>query len=532
MTTGALAAACAIGLAATAAWLIVRANEHPPVLYLMVAVVAVRAFGVGRGVLRYVERLAGHDAAFRILGDLRVATVERLARILPARRDQPAGRLTSGELLGRFVADVDGLQDVWVRVLLPYAATGLAGAGSVILLVVLVPAAGAVLAITLVLSAIVAPFLSARADAGAAVEAEPRRAQYQTAALDLLDGATELAVYGALEERLAELDGQDRAIAAAEARTSRAAGRGGSLAVLAGGAAMWAGLWFGVGAVRGGTMAAVSLAVVALLPLAAHEVFAGLALAGQQVPALSAAAERVRAVLDEPDSVPDTPAPATVPPGPYGFRVRGLAARWEAAGPDVLAGVDLDVPPGTSTVIVGRSGIGKSTLAAVLMRLLEPAAGTVELVGIDGATDVRALRGDDVRALIGWCAQDAHVFDSTIEANLRLARPEATAAEIDAALRGARLADWVAELPAGLATMVGEHGRALSGGQRQRLALARVLLADRPIAVFDEPTEHLDEPTAAALAADLLDTTRGRTVVVMTHRPELFAAAGQLLRLG
>ena len=530
--TGALAAGCVIGLTAVAAWLIVRANEHPPVLHLMVAVVAVRAFGIGRGVLRYLERLSGHDAALRILGDLRVATVERLARVLPARADRPAGRLRSGELLSRFVADVDGLQDVWVRVLVPYVAAAIAGAGAVVLLAVLVPAAGIVLAVTLVLSALLAPRLSIRADREATLLVEPRRAAYQTAALDVLDGATELRVYGALDDRLTTLTGLDRSVADAEARTARAAGWGGALAVAAGGVAMWAGLWFGVGAVRSGAMATVTLAVVALVPLAAHEVFGGLSLAGQQVPALAASAERVRAVLDEPDSVPDPTDPASVPSGPYGIRVRDLTVRWQDDGRAALTGIDLDLAAGDSTVITAPSGAGKSTLAAVLMRLLEPVAGRVELLGASAAVDVADLRGDDVRALIGWAAQDAHVFDSTIEANLRLARPEATADDLHDALCRARLDGWVATLPDGMATMVGEHGRALSGGQRQRLALARVILADRPIVLLDEPTEHLDEPTAAALAADLIDTTRGRTVIVLTHRPELFGAADHTVALG
>ena len=505
---GALASGAAVGLTATSAWLISRASQHPPVLHLMVAIVAVRAFGLARGVLRYGERLTGHDASFRTLGDLRVATVDRLEQVLPIRTSpQDTSRqddLTSSDLLSRFVNDIDSLQDLWVRVLLPYAAAALLGAVTVTLLTVLAPAAGIAVAGTLLVAAVIAPYVSARVAKGAGSRLAPLRAEYQTELLDLLDGATELAVYGALPARLAQLDRCDTAMTSAADRSAVAAGYGAAISTLAAGAAVWAGLWFGASAVDGHTLAAVSLAVVVLVPLAVHEVFAALAPAAHELPALAAAARRVRGIFDQPPSVREPALPAPLPNAPFGLRVRNLHARWSPDGSEVLSGVDLDIAPGSTTLIVGQSGSGKSTLAAVLLRLLDPTDGTVELVGHDVTVRLDHLAGDDVRRVIGWCAQDAYIFDSTIEANLRLARTDATPEQLADALRRARLDSWVDSLPKGLATMVGEHGSRLSGGQRQRLALARTLLADRPIAIFDEPTEHLDEATAAELAADLL----------------------------
>jgi ATP-binding cassette subfamily C protein CydCD len=217
---------------------------------------------------------------------------------------------------------------------------------------------------------------------------------------------------------------------------------------------------------------------------------------------------------------------AAVPGGPLGLRAAGLRVRYPGAAEDALAPLDLDVPPGARVVVRGPSGSGKSTLAAACLRFLEPAGGTLELVGPSRAVEVRALTGDDVRRAIGLCEQDPHVFDATIADNLRLARPGATDAELDRVLASARLLDWVQSLPDGLATSVGEHGARLSGGQRQRLALARALLADVRILVLDEPTEHLDEPTARAFVADLDAALAGRTALVLTHRPELFGGAG------
>ena len=279
--------------------------------------------------------------------------------------------------------------------------------------------------------------------------------------------------------------------------------------------------------VRAGTLAGVALAVLALMPLAVHEVFGGLAPAAQEIPRLRVAAARVAEVLRQPDPVTEPARPAPFPGPPYDIRVQGLTVRWGEGEPDVLRGADLDLPAGSRVAVTGPSGSGKTTLAMVLLRFLDPAAGTVTL----GGADITTLASEQVRSVIGLCAQDAHIFDTTLRENLRLARPAAADTEIHEALRQARLDDWVTSLPAGLCTQVGEHGARLSGGQRQRLALARVLLADFPVVILDEPAEHLDEPTAAALTADLLAATADRTVLLITHRGVRQADVDQVLRI-
>ncbi|MGD0247513.1 MAG: thiol reductant ABC exporter subunit CydC [Candidatus Limnocylindrales bacterium] len=521
VAAGVAAAGAAIGLTATSAWLVSRAAERPPVLYLMVAVTAVRAFGISRGALRYTERLASHDAAFRVLSRLRSEAYARLERLAPA----GLAEFRSGDLLARLVDDVDGLADLWLRVLLPYLVAGVAASATVALIWLLVPAAAVVLGITLLFVAFVIPVFTIRVAHRGEQRIAGARGELAAATLEVLAGAPELLVAGATEARLADLAAIDRRLATAEARTAAGSGLGALLSGLASGVAIWLGLVAGIAALRAGTIEGVTLAIVALTPIAVHEAVSGLVPASQHLPGLSAMAGRLVDVISRPDPVAEPAVAEPLPAGPYGLRTRSLRARYSAGGPEALILPDIEVRPGGRLLVTGPSGSGKSTFAAVLVRFLEPSAGTVELVGSDRSVDIRRLSGDDVRRAICLCAQDPHVFDTSVVENVRLARPGATDEEVQGALSAAQLSSWIDSLPEGLATLVGEHGARLSGGQRQRLSLARALLAGAPVVVFDEPTEHLDEGMAGALVVDLLAATAGRTVVMITHRPELIDSA-------
>ena len=532
------AAGSAVALTGTSAWLISRAAEQPPILELMVAIVSVRAFGVSRGALRYAERLPGHDASLRILGGVRSRVYRRLERLAPAGlADQ-----RSGDLLSRLVADVDGLVDLWPRVVVPIAIAIVVGAATVLVIAALVPPAGIALAVTLLAAAVGAPLAGWIVARRAEARVAPARGALSGAALDLLRAAPELVAAGTDRRELSRLEDRARSLERAEARSSAGAGFGTLVASLSSGAAVWLALVAGIVAVRAGSIGGVALAVVVLLPIAAHELVGGLAPVAQQLTRLRAGADRLVAVLGRPDPVADPAEAIALPAGPYGLRIRGLRARYAPGGPDApdpdapdgpdaLDGVDLELGAGEWALVTGPSGSGKTTLATVLLRFLEPAAGTVELTTPSGAIDIRRLAGDDVRRVVGLCAQDAHLFDSTIAENIRLARPGASDAELRDALGRAHLLDWIDTLPDGLDTFVGEAGVRLSGGQRQRVELARSILADRPILVFDEPTEHLDEATAAALTADLLHVATGRTAIFMTHRAELMSAMAPQARL-
>ncbi|MFJ2582191.1 thiol reductant ABC exporter subunit CydD [Kitasatospora aureofaciens] len=512
---GALALGCAVALMATSGYLISYASEMPPVLYLMMAVTSVRAFGIGRSVFRYAERLVSHDAVLRTLGTLRAAVHRRLTELAPA--GLPAFR--RGDLLSRLVADVDAIQDHYLRWRLPAAVAGVVSLAAAAAMGAFLPAAGVVLGLGLLLAGALVPALAARWSAGAERRQAPARGRLSTSVVDAFTGTAELTVAGALPGRLAAVRTADAALTRLAARSAATTALGTGLIALLTGLTVTAAAAVGLRGIHGGALAPVCLAVVVLTPLAAFEAVTGMPLAVQARRRSRAAQARLDEVLSAEPLVVEPADPVALPDQPLPIAVRGLVVRHPGQAVDALAGVDLDLTPGRRIAVVGPSGSGKTTLAQALLRFLEPSAGSVSLAAdCPQAVDSRALAGDDVRRVIGLCAQDAHVFDSSLRENLRLARPSASEDELRAALAAARLVDWTDGLPAGLDTMVGEHGARLSGGQRQRLALARALLADFPVLVLDEPAEHLDLPTADALTADLLAATEGRTTVLITHR--------------
>jgi len=507
---GTAALLAGIGLIAVSAWLISRSSQHPPESAVAVAIVGVQFCGLSRGLFRYAQQLVGHDVAFRALARLRVRVYERLEALAPA--GLPAFR--SGDLLARLVHDIDSLQDLLVRVIPPFAIALLGGAATVALLWWILPAAGLILLVALGLAATAVPWLTGRLARRSETRLARWRGELTAAVVDLVEGAPELTANGALGDQLHRARAIDARLTGVAAATARTGGIGQGLAVLLTGLSMWGALLVGVVAVHAGRLSGVLLAVLALVPIAAFELVNGLPAAAQTLQRVRRSAGRTFEVLDAAPPVAEPVDPLPLPPSPRALSVRGLRARY---GPDaawVLDGLDLDLVVGRRVAVVGVSGAGKSTLADVLLRFLPYAEGSVTLEGVE----IDRFDGDQYRRVIGLVTQDAHVFDTTIEENLRLARRDASPSQLAAVLRQARLDDWIATLPAWLATEVGEHGARISGGQRQRLAIARALLADFPMVVLDEPGEHLDLATADALVRDLLDTTTQRATLLITHR--------------
>ncbi len=507
---GAASTGCAVALLATSGFLLARASLHPNIVAISAAVVAVRGLSVGRGVFRYVERLAGHDAVFRVLADVRVRVYRRLARLAPA----GLADFSSGDLLARLVSDVDATQDLFLRGLAPPLTAVLVGAAAAGAVLLILAPAGIVLAAGLLLAGLAVSWLAAARARQAGRRTAPARGALTARVTDLLAGSADLHAAGAQDGALAAADAADDELTRLARGTAAGAALGSGLSQAVAGLTLWGVLLLGVAAVGGGTLSRVPLAVITLTALAAFEAVTALPAAAIQLGQARASAVRVGAVLDAPDPVaePATPRPS-LPSGPLRASLRGAQVRYQPGGPLAIDGVDLDLAAGRRVALLGPSGSGKSTVAAVLLRFIDLAGGTATLGGAELASYAPA----DVRTVISGCAQDPHLFDTTIAGNIRLARPGASQPELDEVAARARLLTWIRSLPAGWDTMVGPGGTAVSGGERQRIALARALLADPALLILDEPTAHLDPDNRRALTADLLAATAGRATLLITH---------------
>jgi thiol reductant ABC exporter CydC subunit len=510
---GAGAIGASIALMGTSAWLISRAALHPSEASLTLAIVGVQVFGLSRGFLRYGERLVGHDAALRVLGDLRVRVYEQLERVAPA--GLPLFR--RGDLVARVVDDVDSLQDVVLRVIQPFAVATLVGSGTVAIMWILLPRAGAVLLVALVLSATVVPWLTGTLARREEARQASARGELAATVVDLMEGAAELTVMGGTAEQVERIAVADRRLRVTARHGAGTTGIGLGLTTALAGLASWGALTLGVSATHGGHLDGALLAVLALVPLAAFELVAPLPAGTQALQRCRTAAGRVFAAMDATSPVEEPGAPWAPPDGGSGSHalvLRGVWAGYPGTDRSVLRGVDLDLTPGRRVALVGRSGAGKSTLADVLVRFLPVDGGEATLDGVP----LERLSSDAVRRVVGLVEQNPHLFDTSLAENLRVGGRAASDDDLVAALTRVGLDDWLEGLHAGLATRVGSGGARLSGGQRQRVALARALLAKFSILVLDEPAEHLDPAAADALTADLLELTEGHSTLFVTHR--------------
>lgn len=484
---GVLASGSGVALLATAAWLLSRAAEHPPVMYLMVAVVAVRFFGIGKGVFRYAERLLGHRVALERQSVDRIAVYRRLAtRLLPI-----SGR---HDLVSRLTQDLATTADTTVRVWLPLVVAVVVAVGSVGFVAAFSPAAAVVLAIGLGVAIVVGPVLGARLTRRSQADLAAARGAL-AAEVGMVHGlAAELSAYGLATDRLriaATADGRLRRI---ERRAAAAAGLGAAIQLAALGVASAASLAVAGAELGAGQLPGTMVAVLALLPLALVDVVAPLPAALGALQAARAASSRVAAVGTGPALVDEAREPARPAAG---LEAHHLAVGWPGAAP-ALTDLELVCRPGERLAVVGPSGLGKSTLVATIAGLLPPRAGTL-------------TRPSRVAVL----TQDAHLFDTTVRENLRLADPAAADADLRAAL-------GQVGLDLDLDRRIGEHGATISGGEGRRLALARLLVAgaDHDLVVLDEPTEHLDRDTAADLLATVDRAWPTAAVLVVTHDPD------------
>ncbi len=506
---GAAAVLASVGLLATSGYLISRAAQRPEILALGVAIVGVRFFGISRALLRYGERLVSHDLAFRTLTDLRRRFFAQLVPLVPG----GIADLRRTDLLSRFVGDVDRLQDLYLRALAPPLVALLAGLGSVVVATLILPAAGLALAAMLLLGGVIAPALTRWAARSAGRRQAAARATLGADLVEIARGSAEIAVAGREADWIERGERSSAHLAALQRRDAFGAGLATGLGTaLAAGAAVLL-VAVATPAVHSGALAGVLLAALALLAFGAFEAVAPLGAAAASVDACATAAGRIESVLEREPQAAD---PAERRPLPAGgdLELRDVSFRYGENEPWVLDGAALCLSPGRAVALLGPSGSGKSTLAELAVRFREPQRGRVLL----GGADVRDGEGDALRRAVRLAPQDAYLFTTTLRDNVALGGESASDAEIAAALEAVGLGAWLAELPDGLATEVGEAGAKVSGGQRQRIAAARLFLARARFLIFDEPTTHLDPAGASDLQRRIAGLAKnGPGVLVITH---------------
>lgn len=484
---------------------------------------AIRALAIGRTVGRYLERLVTHEATLRLLSEFRVWFYEHLEPLAPARLQTHR----SGDLLSRIRADIDSLDNAYLRVLAPSV--------TAVICVMLVTgflarfSAGvaAVDLAGLLLVGLALPMLAFRAGRGPGRRAVALRGQLRADIADTVRGFEELQVFGALSRQTARHAADDATLSALQIRETRveAAAAGATLFLMQ--ATMVAALLLAIPLTRAKTLPGPDLAMIVLLVLASFDTVSALPAAYRALGQTLAAARRIFAIVDTTPAVRE-PAVRAAAPGHFDITFRRVSFRYEDGGPWALRDVSFHVPQGTALGITGQSGAGKSSLGNLLLRFWEFQEGEI----LVGGVPIRQLAGKTLRGLCATVTQQTHLFNTSIRENLRIARPQASDAEMEDALRDAGILEEVCAMPQGLGTLVGELGTHLSGGQARRIAIARAFLKDAPILILDEPTEGLDAFAEDKVAQALARLMRGRTTLLISHRGPALRDLAEVMEMG
>ena len=511
---GTFTVAANVGLMSTSAYLIARAAQHPyTILLLWVPIVGVRFFGTSRGVFRYSERLVSHDVTFQLLKELRVYVYRRIEPLIPSRLRE----FHTGDLLSRVVGDVDTLQNLYLGLFSPPVIALLASLLILGLMDYFGSSLALALAVFLLVTGIAVPALTQWAASGVTGPMVRARGQLSTELVEAIHGNTDLLVLGQEAGHLAKVSRLVQQWAQRRMRLHWISGISAGLMQALNNGAMWVILILGIGLVARHALAPVLLPVVVLLALASFEAVSALPPAFQFRGQIVAARQRIDEIVDQSPpafrgclTMADVDASRRAP----SVNWSEVRFRYEDRGPWVLDTVSFAVAPGQHIAVVGPSGAGKSTLGGVLSQLWPYQSGSIAINGVE----LSQIAVEQMPRLIAVVDQDPHLFDTSLRENLLLGNPAATLAEMHEALRIAQLEALVNDLPQGLETPVGEHGVNFSGGERKRLAVARAVLQNAPIMVFDEATEGLDALTERYLIRELGLWAKDKTVIWITHR--------------
>jgi len=513
--SGLLAVMSAVGLLALSGWFISAAayagltvitaqmfNFFHPAL-------GVRFFAIGRTLARYTERIVSHDATFRILQSLRSWFYSHLEPLAPSR----LMNFRSGDILSRIVADIDALDNLYLRVFSPSVIALIMSILVVGFLWLFDPVISMVTALFLLLAGFCVSLIAFRLGEGCGHDLVQHLSDLRIHIVEGLQGMPELLVFGAHHRHLNVIEKSNRALLKSQLRMSRIRELSQALITLLSGFAVLAALYLAVTLVNREALDGPGLALVTLAVLASFEAVLPLPAAYQYLGQTREAGQRLLEIVHSKPEVifPDL---SSSRPRHFGVRFEKVCFRYNKKNDWALQDVDFQIYPGRRVAVIGETGSGKSTLIQLLVRFRDPASGCIRLGGVD----VRDFGESDLRRHISVVTQQPHMFNATLRENLQIARPGADDDELLRALNSAQLLDFVTTLPDGLDTWIGETAKLLSGGQGRRLAVARAILHNAPLWVLDEPSEGLDPVTEGKMMAAIKAHTTNRSLLLMTHR--------------
>ncbi len=522
LVLGVAAIAAAIGLLGTSAFLIASAALRPSIADLQVAIVGVRFFGISRGVFRYLERLVSHSVNLRVLSRLREAFYRRVEPGAPANLVS----YRSGDVLQRVMGDLETLENFYVRVISPLVVALVVIIGVSLFVGGYALQLGLILAAGLIITGFVHPLLSLLVSRQNIHNLAQAKAAAGAQMVELLQGLEDLQSCNAQARYINALQAGFNRTGKLQNHLTNIGGISSGLTLLFTNLTILALLWAAIPLVGEGSFTGISLAVITLVALASFEAAAPLPAAALNLNASRVAAQRLFSIGEE-------TAESNVEPGgkvhellPV-VKMEKVSFSFEPEQDLVLDEIDLHISPGRRIAVIGASGAGKTSLINIMLGFEKPVSGRVTI----GDLDLCELEPGMARSIFAVLPQSVYLFDDTLRGNLLLAKTGAVDEEIFTALDRVALGDWVNALPEGLDTWIGEHGLRMSGGERQRLAIARVLLQDKPIILMDEPTANLDRATAQLVMNNLFAVSAGKGVLLVTHDLDLLPQMDEIIVL-
>lgn len=488
---------------------LVAVDGNTLVFNFMLPAAQIRALAISRTLGRYGERVVTHEATFRVLAGIRSWFFGQLIPLVPGRLSV----MRSGDLLSRMTADIDALDALYLRLLAPAVIAAVGVISVTVFLSFYAPLISLTTGFMLMIASIGAPWLFNRLGRAGAEQIVVLAANFRIRQLDMIQGLADLIVnraYGRYRDKLGQFS--DLMIDM-QRRNNRLSAVSSALSLLLSQITLFIALALAAISVQDGLLSGADAALVVFCVIAAFELVTPLPQAMQMLAKTQKAACRIRQVAKMSPTI-TKPNQSLALPDRYDLQLSDLSFRYQDQQDRVLNNISLTIPQGGKVAIVGPSGSGKTTLLQLIMRYYDPEQGSILLAG----QNIRQFDADELMRCFGVLSQRSQLFAATIKENLLIAKPDASVMELNAAIKASGLENFIAYLPEGLDTWVGESGVKVSGGEARRIALARIYLKDAPVLILDEPTEGLDGDTERDVFKALEYFAADKTVVMVTHR--------------